>query len=127
MAQLRRAAPTGVVVEPARPDFVQLIANCRLSISQAGYNTLMELIAVGASAVVVPFAQAAETEQTLRAELLAKQGLVEIVREDALDPSALAVAIDRALARARRDRPAVDLAGLATSVRLIGAALADAG
>jgi predicted glycosyltransferase len=127
LGRLQRMAPAGVVVEKARPDFVQLIANCRLSISQAGYNTLMELIAVDQRAVVVPFAAAGETEQTLRAELFAREGLVEIVREDALDAAALAAAADRALAAPRRQRPAPDLAGLATSVRLIGRAIAEAG
>jgi predicted glycosyltransferase len=125
--RLRCMAPAGVVVEPARPDFVQLVANCLISISQAGYNTMMELMAVGARAVVVPFAQAMETEQTLRAELLAKQGLVEIVPEHALDPAALARAVDRAIARPPGRGPLLDLSGLETSVRLIGAEIAEAG
>jgi predicted glycosyltransferase len=126
LPRLRAAAPAGVIVEPAREDFVERLAHCRLSISQAGYNTLIELVAVGARAVVVPFAAAAETEQTLRAELMAEKGLVELVHERELGADSLARAAERALARADAGRPAIDLSGLATSVRLIGEALAGA-
>src|SRR5690606_22555912 len=37
LAALRALAPPGVIVEPARGDFTTLLANCTLSISQAGY------------------------------------------------------------------------------------------
>ncbi|MBI1775045.1 MAG: hypothetical protein HYR63_06835 [Proteobacteria bacterium] len=126
LAELQAAAPPGVVVEPARPDFIQLIARCRLSISQAGYNTLMELMALGTRAVVVPFAAAAETEQTLRAELIAAKGLIEVVREDMLAPEALAAAADRALARPADAKLVLNLSGLATSVELIRQAVTEA-
>ena len=46
--------------------------------------------------VLVPFAQAAETEQTLRARLLTQAGVAQMVEADALDPARLAQAIDRA-------------------------------
>ena len=127
LPRLVSAAAEGVVVEKARPDFVQLIANCRVSISQAGYNTLMELMAVGARAVVVPFAQAGETEQTLRAELLAEQGLVDVVNETSLDAAGLARAVDRAAERTPAERARLDLNGLESSVRLVREALAEVG
>ena len=56
----------GIILERARPDFTTLLANCMLSVSQAGYNTLMETLDAGARAVVVPFAGGDETEQTQR-------------------------------------------------------------
>src|SRR6185436_12633430 len=119
MAELKSAAPAGVTVEPARPDFVSMLRRCRLSISQAGYNTLMELMAVGSRGVVVPFARGAETEQTQRAELLAQHGLVDVVAESGLTPIRLAEAVDRAAARAKPAPGAIDLNGLATSVAMI--------
>lgn len=111
-AALAAAAPAGVVVERFRPDFRRLVANCHLSISQAGYNTVMDVLAAGARAVLVPFAAAGEVEQTLRARRLAERGLVELVEADALSPKALAAAIDRAAAR-RPGPSGIDLGGAA--------------
>lgn len=93
----REAAPAGVLVERARPDFLALLARCRLSISQAGYNTVMEVLAAGPPAVVVPFAAGAEREQSLRAELLARRGLLSVAEEAGLDGPGLARAIEAAL------------------------------
>jgi len=100
---LRRALPQGVRLDRVRPDLPALFGRCHLSISQAGYNTLMELLSVRARALVVPFAEASETEQTLRARRLAAMGLLDLVETDALEPAPFAAAIDRAAARARPD------------------------
>src|SRR5690606_8021578 len=94
---LAAAAPEGVTVERARSDFVALLCRARLSISQGGYNTLMEVLASGVPSVVVPFAGGKETEQTQRAGVLASQGLITVVPEDRLDPAHLAEGIARAL------------------------------
>lgn len=94
---LKAAAPQGVVVERSRGDFLSLLAGARLSISQAGYNTTLEVLAAGVPAVVVPFAAGSETEQTLRAELLAKAGRLVVVKEASLSPQSLAEGIERAL------------------------------
>ncbi len=123
MGDLKAAAPDGVIVEPARPDFVEMLARCRLSISQAGYNTLMELMAVGSRGVVVPFARGAETEQTTRAELLAARGLVDTVAEAGLTPERLAEAVNRAAARGKPAAGSIDLDGLRKSVEIVTAAI----
>ena len=96
-----------------------MLANCALSISQAGYNTLMETLQAGARAVVVPFARGNETEQTLRARCFAERGLLELVEEDALTPEALAAAIDRASRKPQPGPGAVDFGGAEKSARLI--------
>jgi predicted glycosyltransferase len=124
LGELRDAAPPGVTVEPARPDFTALLGRCRLSVSQAGYNTVMELMAIGTRGVVVPFARGAETEQTQRAELLAKRGLVVSVPEAGLTAPRLAEAIDRAASMPKPVRGALDLDGLTKSVAMIRAAIA---
>ncbi|MCZ4315682.1 glycosyltransferase [Comamonadaceae bacterium G21597-S1] len=90
----------GVVVERNRADFTQLLRRCRVSVSQAGYNTVMETLQAGARAVMVPFAGGSESEQTLRASVLAERGWIDMVPENALTPASLAQAIDRAAARA---------------------------
>lgn len=55
-AAYRNNAPAGMIVERSRPDFRQLLANCTLSISQGGYNTVMEVLAAGTRSVCIPYA-----------------------------------------------------------------------
>ncbi len=72
---LKAGAPPHMVVERARPDFPALLARSALSISQAGYNTVLDLAAAHARAILVPFAAGNEQEQTIRAGELARRGL----------------------------------------------------
>lgn len=115
---LAGAAPEGVVVERARADFTTLVANCVLSISQGGYNTVMEVLHAGTRGVIVPYAGGIETEQTLRAERLAGRGGIHIVAEESLSPAALAKAVEAAM-----DGPPGSLAGIATGGAEASAAL----
>jgi len=109
----------GVIVERARNDFTLRLRNCVLSVSQAGYNTVLETLQAGARAVLVPFAGGGESEQTLRARLLAERGLVHVVEEDVLAPATLAAAIDRAAAGPRPAPGGIDLAGARRSAELL--------
>jgi len=52
----------GIIVEPARRDFTTLLSNATLSISQAGYNTVIETLRFADRAVLVPFSTPRETE-----------------------------------------------------------------
>jgi predicted glycosyltransferase len=108
-----------VVVERMRSDFTALLANCAVSVSQAGYNTIMEIVANRARAVVVPFAGGAETEQQLRAAALAKRGYLHLLAESELTPQTLAAAIDRAAFGPPPPAAAIDLDGAAASARIL--------
>ncbi|WP_395676784.1 glycosyltransferase family protein [Inquilinus sp.] len=119
VAELTTAAPEGVIVEPARPDFPSLLARCRLSVSQAGYNTVMDVMRAGCRAVFVPFAAAGETEQTRRAELLAARGHCLVVPEAGLTPERLARAVDDAMAAPPPPRAALALDGARTAAALL--------
>jgi predicted glycosyltransferase len=88
----------GIVIEPARADFTTLLRNATLSVSQAGYNTVVETLCCADRAVLVPFGTVRETEQTDRARALADRGMVAVVPPEALSPENLAVAIERTLA-----------------------------
>ncbi len=112
---------SGLVIEPNRADFPALLANCAVSVSQAGYNTVTDLFAAGARAVLVPFAGQGETEQSERANHLARKGLAVVVAEDRLDPAALAAAVDEALALPSLSPGMLDLDGAAASARLLEA------
>ncbi len=116
--ELRQLAGPDVIIEPVRPDFPGMLRHCLLSISKAGYNTVMETLASRARAVVVPFAGGEETEQALRANLLAERGLLQVVRESGLTPQRLADAIDAALASAPATA-GIRLDGADETVRLV--------
>lgn len=114
----RQSAPEGVIVERARRDFPELLKRARLSVSQAGYNTVLDILVAGVPAVFVPFAQANETEQTQRAEALARHGRAVVTPEAGLTPERLAAAIDDALALPRSHH-AVLLGGAEESARVL--------
>ena len=121
----QNAAPEGVIVERARPDFARLLANCRLSISQGGYNTVMEVLATGARAVCLPYAGGLESEQTLRCGLLAERGAMEVVNQDQVSADTVAAAVERALRAPKGRRGVVNMDGAQQSARLLKEALAQ--
>lgn len=91
--------PERVIIERYRRDFAKVLRRCRVSVSQGGYNTIMDLLETRAAAVVVPFSSERETEQALRADRLAALGILEVVEERELSPERLAEAVDRAINR----------------------------
>jgi len=95
---IRLTAPSGVIVERFRRDFAALLARCHVSVSQAGYNTVLDILAARARAVLVPFAAERETEQAIRAAHLETCGAALVVPESDLTPATLAAAIERAAA-----------------------------
>lgn len=118
------SAIPGIIVEPARPDFRALLRRCAVSVSQAGYNTVMDLLSAGTRSVLVPFAGDHETEQPMRAARLAERKLVTVVEEAALSPELLARAVDAAHAGPPPPPHGLDLGGAEASARLIGDLLA---
>ena len=123
-SDLMAELPDGVTVERYRDDFPQLLRRCRVSVSQAGYNTVLDVIAAGVAAVLVPFAELRETEQTLRAERLAASGVVEVLPAGELAPDRLCEAIERA-ARRRPAALRIDISGARRSALTIAAMISD--
>ena len=117
--RLRESAPRGVVVERNRTDFATLLDHCRVSVSQAGYNTVVDVLRARARAIVVPFAGNQEQEQGLRAERFAARGLVSVLPDGSLSPESLAREVDEVGNRERPPADAVDLGGLNRTVELI--------
>lgn len=115
---LTASANANVIIERFRGDFQTLLRNCRLSVSQAGYNTVMELLAAATRAVVVPFAEGGETEQPVRARLLADRGLLTVVDPETLTLASLAAGIDAA-DRGVRPAVALNMAGADGTARAI--------
>lgn len=86
-------------IERNREDFLQLLSRCSLSISQAGYNTMMDLLLTNTPALVVPFEGIAEREQLIRASLFEQHGCVKLLREHELGSERLMQAIDEVAGR----------------------------
>jgi predicted glycosyltransferase len=86
----------GVTVVRSLPDFRARLAGAAVSISQAGYNTMIEAVKARTPSVVVPYETEREKEQAMRAGRFAELGLVKVLRAEALDPHLFARAIDEA-------------------------------
>jgi predicted glycosyltransferase len=122
---LQRRADVGVTIERNRPDFSALVKRARLSISQAGYNTVTDILSSDTPAVVVPYAEANEIEQTLRARALEQCGRLVALPESELGANALAQAMSRA--QRQNTTLSVDLDGASNSAAMIAHWLDQAG
>lgn len=96
---LTKNLPTNVQLERFRPDLARLMTGTRLSVSQAGYNTVADILMAGCHALLVPYAADGETEQTDRAIRLQGLGRVGVITEASLNAESLADAIQREIVR----------------------------
>jgi predicted glycosyltransferase len=106
-AALAADTPPNVTLVRFRKDFPSLLRGARVSISQAGYNTVGDLLKTDCRPILIPFVAGGETEQTVRAERLKALGLADILPEKELTPGLVAAAVRTAL-----DAPARPLAAL---------------
>jgi predicted glycosyltransferase len=124
-ASLEAQMPAGCSLVRHRADLPVLMGRCQVSVSQAGYNTVVEGLIARARMVLVPFAAAGEDEQARRATRLHDLGLAAMIAESALTPMALADAIDR---RAAAPRPVVgawSFDGAERSAEILAALVAE--
>lgn len=114
---LKQLAGEGTSIERNRADFSELVKRARLSISQAGYNTMTDILSSNTPAVVIPYAEASEIEQTLRAKILQDHDRVVMLRPNELSAASLASAVDQAI---KQFRPLqANLAGAVNSATMI--------
>ncbi|PKD38197.1 glycosyl transferase [Methylomonas sp. Kb3] len=108
----------GLTLLRSVPAMQPLLEAHSLSVSQCGYNTVMDILESGTPALVVPFVRGQEDEQIQRAQKLAELGLVEMLNPSELTGQRLAERILQL--RDFSPNPAgLDLAGADTTVRLI--------
>jgi predicted glycosyltransferase len=108
---LKKEENSGLIVERARPDFVTLLKNCHLSISQGGYNTIMEVLMTRSNSISVPYGGGNETEQTVRTKILENRGLIRQISEKKLTVEGLRDAIEVAVAMPCVHKNSVDMDG----------------
>ena len=90
------------------PDLAAELAGAAAAVSQAGYNTTLEIVRAGVPALVVPYATPEEDEQLRRARRLADLGVLRVLER--LDAATLAREIRR-LEDFEPTTPAIDLDG----------------
>ncbi|MEE2687971.1 MAG: glycosyltransferase [Pseudomonadota bacterium] len=118
-------AADGVLVEHYRTDFRALLTNCRVSISQAGYNTVADLILAETPAVLVPFDTNGEDEQPRRAAKLAERGYAVSLPSQTLTSETLAAAVDEASRLKRAKAGSIRLDGAARTASILQSAHAQ--
>lgn len=95
-AALAARLPKGITLETFRPDFPGLLAQAQLSVSQAGYNTVCDILRARCRCVLIPFAEGGESEQSERAGRLERLDLATVIGEDRITPESLTQAMLRA-------------------------------
>lgn len=106
---LRREAGPGAEIRRFSDNFPALLAASDLCVTMAGYNTMADLAAARARALVWPFAQ--NREQGMRAGLFSRRMPLRALADSELSPGRLAAAMEAQLALPRPERPALDLSG----------------
>lgn len=125
-ADLHRAVDGTPGLEVVRylPDLAGEMAASSVSVSQAGYNTTMDILGCGTPAVVVPYGEGREDEQAERARRLERLGALRVLPAENLSGSSLADAVVAAL-EWRPLRLPLDLDGRARTTRLLSELLLE--
>ncbi|MDE2798097.1 MAG: glycosyltransferase [Gemmatimonadota bacterium] len=74
-------------------DFLQWMQGAELSISQAGYNTCMNVLETGVKAILVPISAERDLDQAPRAKKLSELGIADMIRSEDLTLERMANAI----------------------------------
>ena len=112
-------AGQGISVFRFRKDFASLLSGAKLSISQAGYNTVCDILQAKCRSLLIPFAAGGETEQGARASRLVKLGLAHVLEESAISPQSMADAIQQALKLPEPGEIDLDLNGAAGTAKIL--------
>jgi predicted glycosyltransferase len=100
------------------PDLALEMRRAAASVSQCGYNSALDIVVAGVPALVVPYADAGENEQTERAGKLAALGALRHLPPAELNPQRLAAEIV-ALTSFTPRPAAIDLDGAERSAQLL--------
>jgi len=123
--RLLRDAGPNAIVERSRTDFGALLRQAFISISQGGYNTVLDVVTSGARPVIVPFTGNGETEQRARAVRLAEFGLAIVVDDRTYTAEILAEAADLAGTREQWGTWDFDSDGAARSASIVAELIAE--
>lgn len=111
--KLKLLVPSGAALrfEDSVDDLVDYVAAADVVISMGGYNSVCEILSFGRPAIVIPRVQPRK-EQLMRARILSRRGLAELIHPDELTPRRLLETIDELLAHPVRASSSLRLDGL---------------
>ena len=112
----RRLAAYRLVVDRFTENFSDWLAAADLSISMAGYNTSMNILAAGVPALMLPFTQ--NREQRLRVERLAIDHPIRLLHPEDLSAERL-LPIIRTQLECSRYQTTIDLNGANRTLKII--------
>lgn len=103
------------------PDLPGQFRRAELSVSMAGYNTVMDILSSQVRALVYPVTANGDQEQSLRAAKLARMGVLGVLNQEQLEPVRLALKIRETLRgkSSRPSRPSLNLAGAQNTALLL--------
>jgi predicted glycosyltransferase len=113
----------GLTLRRSVPDLGTELGIAAASVSQCGYNTALDILRARVPALVVPFSDRDEDEQTRRALRLQELGLVRVLDPDELDAPTLAQEL-RTIHRFEPQHASLDMQGGPTSLRILTELLA---
>ena len=108
----------GLTLHRYVPNMAAILASHSVSVSQCGYNTVMDLLKSGIAALVVPFSQGQEDEQGNRAKRLNDLGLLRQVDAGDLDAERFVLEVEGLLSF-EPNPSALDINGTARSAEII--------
>ena len=106
------------------PDLALEMRRAAASVSQCGYNSALDIVVAGVPALVVPYAEGGENEQTERAAKLAALGALRHLPPAELTAQRLAAEIVALMSFTPRPA-AIDLDGAERSAQLLAEAAAS--
>lgn len=115
-----------ITIETWQQDFSHLVFEAALSVSQGGYNTMIETVAAETPSIIVPYEADGQTEQRDRAEVFEKLNLIRMLTRETLTPDLLAQTIDETLEHPPHPDFRPDLDGLSKTVAGIKELIASA-
>lgn len=103
-------------------DLPMRMAAAALCVIRGGYNTVMEGLGVGARLLVVPYAEGKEIEQSARAQIFSRLGLITYAEEAKLSGESLREEIGHAMQKSLADpSTSLDLNGIARAAEKVKA------
>jgi predicted glycosyltransferase len=116
-----RLASANITFEEFRSDFPSLLRSAQLSVSQAGYNTVSDILKAECRCLLVPYSSSGETEQIDRTTRLVDRGLADMLHAEDLTGENLASRISTSLHQAVPEQmgSSLDTEGSSETARIL--------
>jgi len=115
--RIKQKSEKGVYFSRFSNEFLSYLKSADLSVSMAGYNTSMNILATGVPAAVWPFSR--DREQVLRAKRLWRLGALTILKETDLKPASLSAIMGFMLSHPPQHLARIDLNGANKTAALL--------